>query len=385
MGSYHQMGHDSWNLVTDSKLKGFKGIILSPVNEPIAELDTKLKKLTAKNNTLNIILDPQYYKPSSQRGCLPEWPHFELDVDTVDATNTRWWHDKVKKLLDVAKKLNVSSVCTLSILPRQFSDDFYKWSRDLAAYQYEEAKESSIETLFTLIVSLPEMATKGRSETIASIVSSTKIDRVYLVISDDIPPRQQRKDVESLVGVLKLIKLLEDADIKVLVSFTGLDMLLWKAAGASDVATGKFFNLRRFDHVRFFDEGPEGGRVIPYWTDSNLITWLRDSDVLLLNRHNLISPEIQGFSGNPYSVEILNILKSGSGKAWVALGWRQYLHWFASTEELATENNQVVKSILANADAYWRKVDELSLFMTDRQNDGSWIRPWLNAIATSKL
>ncbi|MBN2981103.1 hypothetical protein [Cohnella algarum] len=32
MGSYHQMGHDTINLVSDQNLNQYKGAVLSPVN-----------------------------------------------------------------------------------------------------------------------------------------------------------------------------------------------------------------------------------------------------------------------------------------------------------------------------------------------------------------
>ena len=39
MGAYHQMGHDSWNLVGEDELADFSGIVLSPVNDSEAQVE----------------------------------------------------------------------------------------------------------------------------------------------------------------------------------------------------------------------------------------------------------------------------------------------------------------------------------------------------------
>jgi hypothetical protein len=224
------------------------------------------------------------------------------------------------------------------------------------------------------------LAKNGRPQSIASVLTSTNISRVYLVLSDDLAPRTQRTDVEALAGAIRLIKLLEDAGTQVLVAFSGLDMILWKAAGASSVASGKFFNLRRFDSGRFEEEGPEGGRVVPYWTDSGLITWLREDDVKLLGRRGVINRAEA--TKNPYSQKILDILDAGTGKPWVGHGWRQYLYWLQETEAAISQDSAAVNLLLKNADSAWATVSDSGVYLYDRQNTGNWIRPWLNAIQT---
>lgn len=377
MGVYHQMGHDSWNLVSEKALHGFDGLILSPVNDTPDKVQQKLAKLGKLRGKIEVILDPQFYKPSSDRGQLAAWGHFSSDVDTVNLSDMSWWEKRGQALVKVASAVGADSVCSPAMLPRVFSDDYYRWTVQCADRLAKHASSAQLDILLTAIVRLSELAQKGKPESISSVLTGTNISRVYLVIWDDLSPRSQRVDIDGLAGVVRLIKLLEDAGTRVLVAFSGLDMLIWKAAGASDAATGKFFNLRRFVPGRW-DDPEEGGRVVPYWTDEHLVTWLREADVRLLDRHGLI--DRAGAAKNPYSVEILKIVDAGMGVPWVKYGWRQYLYWFRETESTIASRTSSVESILVAADRRWSAVSKSGVLLLDRENTGDWIRPWLNAI-----
>ena len=197
------------------------------------------------------------------------------------------------------------------------------------------------------------------------------------MLLDDVTPRQQRVDAEALAGAVSLIRTLESAGARVLVAFSGLDMLLWKFAGATDVATGKFFNLRRFVPGRWEDPA-EGGRVLPYWTDGEFITWFREEDVRLLLRLGLI--DRNRTSENPYSRDILATLDSRSGEAWVAKGWRQYMHWFAHREAQIGSGKTNVRKLLEHADQLWLSLEQRHVRLFERPNNEEWIRAWLNAM-----
>lgn len=378
MGAYHQMGHDSWNLVGEKPLHNYQGMILSPVNDTPEAMSQKLQQLGKRRENLDVILDPQFYEPRSARGHLTSWPYFSDDVDTVNLGDFNWWEKRGESLVSIALKIGADAICSPAILPRVYDDNYYSWTVECANRVHKHASQAGLGILLTSIVRLSELAKNGRPQTIATILTATDISRVYLVLSDDLAPRAQRTDIEGLAGAVRLIKLLEEAGTQVLVAFSGLDMLLWKAAGASDVASGKFFNLRRFVPGRFEEDSPEGGRVVPYWTDSGLITWLREDDVKLLDKSKLIDREEA--AANPYSEKILNILDAGSGEPWVKYGWRQYLYWFQETEAAISGDVKIARTLLRNADSLWGGVSTSEVYLYDRQNTGDWIRPWLNAI-----
>lgn len=377
MAAYHQMGHDSWNLISEKNLRNYAGLILSPVNDSPDDVITKLASLGKKRKSLEVILDPQFYKPQSDRGHLANWDHFSEEVDTVDLGNVAWWKKQCKSLVSTATKIGANSICSPTIIPKVYSDDYYRWTVDCAELLYQAASDKSVNVLITAVVRLSELSQKAAPQRIASVLTSSNISRVYLVIFDDLGPRQQRSDFEELAGAVSLIRLLEEAGTRVLVAFCGLDVILWKAAGATDAATGKFFNLRRFVPGRW-EDAAEGGRVVPYWTDDFLIAWLREDDVRLLDREGLIDRD--NAVSNPYSTKILEILDEGSGTAWVALGWRQYMHWFMEVESSISQDKSVARQFLTAADTRWAEVSASGVYLFDRQNTGEWIRPWLNAI-----
>ena len=377
MAVYHQMGHDSWNLIDEKSLHGYSGIVLSPVNDPPENVVTRLSKLGKRRDKLEIILDPQFYKPSSDRGHLASWSHFSDDVDTVNLGDISWWEKRCNSLVATARDIGANAICSPAMLPRVYDDDYYRWTVDCAQRLQDAAAAQGLDTLLTAIVRLQELAKKGTPQRIASILTSNRISRLYLVLYDDLGPREQRTDFEALAGAINLIRLLEDAGTRVLVAFSGLDILLWKAAGASDAATGKFFNLRRFVPGRW-EDASEGGRVVPYWTDGLLITWLREDDVKLLDKQGLIDRE--STASNPYAQRILEVIDSGMGEAWMALGWRQYLHWFMEVEAAIDHNHSIAHQLLVAADSHWGEVNGSGIYLFDRQNTGDWIRPWLNAI-----
>ena len=66
----------------------------------------------------------------------------------------------------------------------------------------------------------------------------------------------------------------------------------------------------------------------------------------------------------------------------LALSWRQYLSWFGKAEEVLSRSDcaEIVKGWLKDADSNWGDLEEDDLFFDERQNDGSWIRPWRQAL-----
>ena len=83
MSVYHQMGHDSENLLWTKELAQYRGAILSPVNYGEAKVAAQVEWARGQGN-FETVFDPQLYVPSSENGCLREWSYFPDDVDTAD-------------------------------------------------------------------------------------------------------------------------------------------------------------------------------------------------------------------------------------------------------------------------------------------------------------
>ncbi|SDZ30800.1 hypothetical protein SAMN05518669_12756 [Variovorax sp. YR634] len=89
----------------------------------------------------------------------------------------------------------------------------------------------------------------------------------------------------------------------------------------------------------------------------------------------------RSFQVNPYSEQILATLRAGTGAAWQKLSWLQYLRWVANSDSRYADPGLVERD-LREMDERWGEVnDELRILLTDRFNNGSHVRWWINALS----
>ncbi len=187
--------------------------------------------------------------------------------------------------------------------------------------------------MLTLCVSLNELRDPNDAFRIASIITAgCSPSEAYLVIEADVEPRRELADHRGLTALLVLVAALEKAGVKTLISHCSTEMILMKAAGATNCATGKFFNLRRFTRGRFDDADQSGGGQLPYWFEQSLLAFLRQPDILRIQQKGFGEFLLQGGSDNQWARAILQQFQNEPTKAWVAMSWRHYLAWFAATE-----------------------------------------------------
>jgi len=377
MAAYHQMGHDSENLLWTEELNRYRGAILSPVNYGLDKIAAQTE-WARSHGTFETIFDPQMYVPNSEQGRLREWPYIPPDVDTADLTSDAWWDRVLDDLIQACATIRPTALCSPAPLPRTYSDEYFAHIVDIGDQMSARAAEYGIRPVQTAVVSMSDLAAAGRSMATASILSRSRASSVYLVFVSQMEPRRELNDVEEIKGAMRLIAALREAGVEVIVGFSSSEVLLWKAAGANHCATGKFFNLRRFTRTRFEEPGGQGGGQLPYWFEESLMAFLRQSDVQRVIPMNF---EHLGVSANPFSERILDQLESNPEQAWLALAWRQFMFWFADVEYRLETGSTNAATILRNADNNWHKLDEIDFFMEERRNDGSWIRPWRRALA----
>lgn len=154
-------------------------------------------------------------------------------------------------------------------------------------------------------------------------------------------------------------------------------MILWKAADATNCATGKFFNLRRFTISRFDEPGGKGGGQLEYWFEEALLAFLRQSDLLRVKAQDLLS---EASMRNPFSQTILESIPTQT--RWVAVGWRHFLHWFADAEFRLSTGVVSAEELVATADNTWAAIETTKprIYMEERPNNGDWVRQWRRAL-----
>ncbi|MGO4776872.1 hypothetical protein AB4084_15430, partial [Lysobacter sp. 2RAB21] len=281
-----------------------------------------------------------------------------------------WWNNRAIEIVEEASTIGANAICSPAFLDRKYSNEYYRFIVDIADNARRLAAANGIDTLLTVVIPLYDLSNDNRPAEIASILSSSKCDRIYLTfLVDDIPQRQPLRDQSALAAAVYFIRLLSK-HMRVQVSFCAHDLVLWKSAGAADISSGKYMNVRRFSPSRWAEEETEG-RIISYWNDEKLLTLTRDQEALRLDRegwHSAIN-----LADNPVSAEILAILRSGTGKPWLKLSWLQFLHWCSATEA-KIQDLQTGEQILENSYQDWAKViNDVRLLFTDRFNDGTHV------------
>jgi len=377
MSAYHQMGHDSENLLWADGLDQFRGAILSPVNYGREKVAAQVL-WSRQRSGFETIFDPQLYVPNSERGCLREWPYFPDDVDTADLASDSWWEGLLDSLVEVCTTIRPTAVCSPAVMPATYPDDYFARMVSIGDQLFTRLDGSGLQSVQTAVVGMPELATPDRPMAIASILSKSRTSHIYLVLVSRSEPRRELIEVEEIKGAMRLIAAMQAAGLEVTVGFSSSDVLLWKAAGASNCATGKFFNLRRFTRTRFEEPGGSGGGQLPYWFEESLMAFLRQSDVQRIMPMQL--PVLEP-SPNPFGLQILAQMAAEPDRAWLALAWRQFMFWFADVESRLDSAASTSGALLRNADSNWRTLDDADFFMEERRNDGGWIRPWRRAVA----
>lgn len=377
MSAYHQMGHDSENLLRTEELSQFRGAILSPVNYDQTKIKGQIDWARDRRTDFETLFDPQLYVPNSERGCLRDWPYFPSDVDTADLASDAWWNKILDSIVGVCSEIRPTAVCSPVVLPGTYPDDYFARMISIGDQLCVRLEGTNLRPIQSAVVGLPELTTSGRPMAIASILSRSRANHIYLVLVSSTEPRREIAEVEEIKGAMRLIRALRSAGLEVTIGFSSSDVVLWKAAGATNCATGKFFNLRRFTRTRFEEPRGQGGGQLPYWFEESIMAFLRQSDVQRVLRLNL--PNV-GPALNPFGEQILDQLTNDPERAWLALGWRQFLFWFADIETRLDSGAVDPAALLRNADNNWRILDDDDVLLEERRNDGAWIRPWRRAL-----
>jgi len=382
MSAYLQMGHDSENLVGVDGLQRFTGLVLSPVNRSVSELRRDVARFQQAGK-FEIALDPQLYCPQSDRGQLPTHPYFPKDLDTADPASDAWWRRLIKRLAGEATLLNVDAVCSPTVLPKKSTPEYYTRCAQNHSALVAELGGTPIRPVMTICVTLKDLAEPGDALRIASIVTGHSPKSSYIVVEADTEPRRELADAANLLSLMVLVSALEKSGCRTLVSHCASEMILMKAAGASDCASGKYFNLRRFTRSRFDEVEEGGGGQLSYWFEHGLMAFLREADIARLRQRGLGDFIGLGESNNVFATQILEQFANEPGKPWLALSWRQYLAWFAAVEERLSQpgGDSLLSGWLREAEKRWEQMEDTDVLLQERRNDGRWLRSWRQALS----
>jgi len=373
---FHQMADKSQNLLDDEHLSEYVGAVISPVNYTEEETRVYMERLRMRSGgSFSFVLDPQLYFPGSEEGQLPGWRFFPSQFRSGDYTSVNYWSDIAKNVATVGKDLRAQYVASPAVVPKVYDNAYFELMTTVAT-SFANHADDRFEPMQSLIVSTRDLAVAPeRAMIVASIVGATTCKWLYLMLDTEVRPRLELSDAERLVAVMKLINALERAGKRVLVGYTSSDVLLWKAAGATACATGKFFNVRRFTRSRFEDK-EDGGGNLPYWFEESLLAFVRAADFKRLKNEKVLS---NATIRNPLTEEVLGAIENDV--AWVKLSWIAYMWWFADVEKRLSSADTTAKDLLKVAQKVWTELDRRDVYMSERLNTGEWIQAWLQADA----
>lgn len=376
MSVFHQMADKSQNLLDDEYLVDYVGAVISPVNYTEDETRNHVERLRMRSGgSFEFVLDPQLYFPDSEEGVLPGRRFFPSEFRSGDYMSAKYWTDIAKEVAVVGKDLRAQYVASPAVVPKIYDDAYFELMTTVATSFADNADDRFIPMQSVIVSTRDLAATSDRAMIVASIVAATSCRWIYLMLDTDIRPRLELSDASRLTAVMKLISALERAGKRILIGYCSSDLILWKTAGATACATGKFFNVRRFTRSRFEDK-EEGGGNLPYWFEESLLAFVRAADFKRLAGEKLLS---NATIRNPLATEVLNAIEKDA--AWVKWSWVAYLWWFADVEKRLSAGGTTAKDLLKVAKKVWTELDSREVYMSERLNTGEWVQSWLQADA----
>ena len=378
MSAFHQLAHNSAKMVIEPELKQFKGVLLSPVNYSPSDTLTRCNRFREKRSDLDILFDPQLFVPQQGRGRLSTWPYMPDGLDTADYSTEAAWLPIIDEIIKETKPFAPDGICSPTTAPRAVSDGYYELSAFVANALRDRLQGSSTRAVMTAFVGLADLALPDRHLQVGSLLSKFLGKDIYLVLSDDTEPREERVRQGEMEAAARLIRLLADAGYNVIMGFTSSEMVIWKAAGAAHVASGKYWNVRRFTRGRFDVEEDGGGRPAWYWFEPSLLAFLREAD---LERYRAAGFQLSPLHvSNPFSQGILQKITSTEKRPVLADSWRQFLYWFAQYEAIIGNETPAVLKMLVDVEAQWTKVKAAGVKFELAHNTGAWVPAWRTAL-----
>ena len=394
------MGHHTRNLAVDPVISMmYAGAIMSPVNEKPEDV----RALCAAFQALETVFDPQLYNPDSDRGQLREWNYFadakELATDNFSLDR---WIRAAKAITQECIPLGHNAICS-PVAASDATDEDLGSAVLVGDALAEELRGSELQGLQTAFVRPSTLSGEGRPETVASILTNGRLERIYFV-PQWTSNSEQLADAREMSGFIKMLAYVS-VQRATLVGFCGPEMILWKSAGAESVATGKYVNQQRWSIERWGPKKSGGAGNTSYYFEESLLTWLRTEDIIELDRLNyrlgldadpmlpVIRDYVEALRKDPRHTR--PVLQDGkpvldkSGKprketlgaaAWTKQGWLQWLWWFAYTERRLTDGEITARALVQTAIVNWARLRQKGFRAVDDDNDGAWLPSWLDTL-----
>ncbi|NDL65870.1 hypothetical protein [Acerihabitans arboris] len=311
---YHQAGHNTvWNVKSFKEDGVGDGIIFSPVHEECSKIESKDLKIRTSS-----YFDPQFYLPSSGKNKFKSYDFFPNTISksgfkTVDFTSIAM--DAARACVSFQVRNNFSGI----IIPARFfeqmernyiekQDEHYVVPFLRAIEESDEISENKPIWLTLPLTSHMVMSDSYRKELLNWVTSYSQINGVYLFCQFE---RNTKQITDSLfiINYMEMIKILQDADLDIIVGYCNTEAFLYSALPNIGITIGTFENTRMFSLDKFVvtDEERRGPKARIYLP--GLLNWVElDVAKMIRNRVPAIWDKI--YKATDYSEEALDSPKT---------------------------------------------------------------------------
>ncbi|MFV8781679.1 hypothetical protein ACNKU7_04575 [Microbulbifer sp. SA54] len=379
---YHQVGHNAnWNIDSYSEDDVGDGLILSPVHQPIHQienLDAEIKRTS--------FFDPQFYLPSSQKNKLQSYDFFPEVVSggfsTIDFTTHAF--DSAERCVNFQLLQGFDRIVIPARYYGQMVTDYeIKQEAYTVAPFLQCIRASRVEQPVYLTLPLTShmvLDAEYRNRLLNWITSYPEIEGVYLFIDSD-RGRKQIQESSLIYESLRFLKDLKLAELDVVVGYSNTESLLYGLVGDVSITCGSFENTRMFSLDKFLvsDDGRRGPKARVYVP--GLLNWIQFSQAREVNE------EIPGLWADIYQPSCYG---DAAFSAVTEPTFNQpglykdyFINFSRQVDELASLDiagrYDLLRNWLRSAEHYYSEIESARIDL-ELHGSGDHIQPWLSAI-----
>ena len=364
-----QLGHNGHKLTESILENGYAdGAILSPADYEKGKNEEMARAFS--NNGGEVLFDPQFYIPRTDRPGLETYPYFrEYGGDDFDTAGVKSeFADLCDEIISVQDAIGVDAY----IAPARFLDTFSSKKLDeweeLTGEFIRRARDSDRD--IPVFASLPLLSTSlvdsTQRKNLLNRVTRLDPDGFYVSVEFDMEHRYPLTKASNVYSYLDLLLSLKKNRYEVIVGHTHQIAHLLFAIGVDAFASGHYQNLRAFDTRRWDPQDEQGGgRIVVKYYSEEILNELRvDPELdLMYQKDDFDLDYIR--TKSPYDAELFEPTLPPS-----AVGWKfrddAWDHYIWSCNQIAEkyrgldqeEKIELAKSTLADAEEKYETITE---------------------------
>ena len=256
---------------------------------------------TLKEKGVSVLFDPQFYVPDSKLKKIKKYPYFNYKEYNPKDFNNNYAEDFLKSTIDYQlDKLDVNKLILPNIFINSITDDWYRMQEIFFNVILND--NINLEIYHTLALGPDIIKNKDVFDEMISKCINYPINGYYFVLK---PPENSYliNDEEYIYSILDAFISLRNSDKDILLGFANQQSLIYASVGVNKIASGNYYNFRKFDPGTFMkDDRDTDPRRSDWYYDGNTLSEYKPQRLTLAYRRGL-----EKYFGPPseYSKEFL--------------------------------------------------------------------------------